>query len=81
MNEAEPKKRTHRQSRAGRGHDKKKDAKQKLLPGFSLITRVWLRIVTEHNYIICRVDSTLQISYICCVQNLNRTRVIQPFRR
>ena len=37
MNETEPKKRTHRQSRAGRGHDKKKDAKQKLLPGLDNI--------------------------------------------
>jgi len=33
MNSDEPQKRAHRQSRAGRGHDKKKEAKTKLLPG------------------------------------------------
>ena len=30
MNSEEPKKRTHRQSRAGRGADKKKEAKKKV---------------------------------------------------
>ena len=65
MNEAEPKKRTHRQSRAGRGHDKKKDAKQKLLPGFSLITRVWLRILTEDKYEIYRIEPRLHFECVC----------------
>ena len=50
MNTDEPKKRAHRQSRAGRGHDKKKEAKVKLLPGDEKTkqpkeSKVWVLII------------------------------------